>query len=75
VDESVSPRRGVNQWLADWRNEQGDVVSYGLSYTAIYEGHGKPGPPENQDLHVTAFLIPAQQASAMAKQAAARGAK
>jgi hypothetical protein len=76
VDGRVSPRVGVHQWLADWRNREGEVVSYALRYSsAADDPTRKPPPPSNSDLHVTAFLIPAQQAKAMAARAKRVGGK
>jgi hypothetical protein len=76
VDGRVSPHVGVHQWLGDWRNQEGDVVSYALRYSsAADDPTRKPPPPNNSDLHVTAFLIPAHQAKAMAAQAKRVGGK
>jgi hypothetical protein len=76
VDARVSPRVGVHQWLGYWRNRVGDVVSYALQYSSAADDPvRKPPLPTNSDLHVTAFLIPAQQAKAMAAEAARVGGK
>jgi len=70
VDGRVSPRIGVHQWLGYWQNREGDVVSYTLQYSsAADDPTRKPPLPDNSDLHVTAFLIPMQQAKAMAAEA------
>ena len=74
VDASVSPRVGVHQWLGDWHNLEGDVVSYALRYSsAADDPTRKPPVPNNSDLHVTAFLIPVKQAKAMAAEAKRMG--
>jgi hypothetical protein len=76
VDGRGSPHLGVHQWIADWRNRDGDVVSYVLEYSSALQGDAsKAPPPSNSDLHVTAFLIPAKDAKAMAEQAKRMGAK
>jgi hypothetical protein len=76
IDGRGSPRLGVHQWMADWRNRDGDVVSYALEYSSVLQDRAsKPPPPSNSDLHVTAFMIPAQEANAMAAQAKRMGAK
>ncbi len=52
------------------------MVSYALEYSsAMQDEASKPPPPSNSDLHVTAFIIPAQEAKAMAAQAKRMGAK
>jgi hypothetical protein len=70
IDSRVSPQMVVHQWLGDWRNQQGDVVSYALRYSSVaVDPFGRQPTPSNPDLHVTAFLIPAVQAEAMAARA------
>jgi len=70
VDARVSPHVGVHQWLGDWRNAEGDVVSYALQYSSVADDRAsEQPPPSSSDLHVTAFLVPADQAKAMAAQA------
>ena len=76
VDETVSPRVAMHQWLADWRNQKGDVVSYALRYSSLAGDATRNLPtPTNPSLHVTAFLIPAAQAQAMAAEARKLGGK
>ena len=68
-DVRVSPHLAVHQWLGDWHNREGDVVSYALRYSSAADDPSrKPPPPSNSDLHVTAFLIPVGQAKAMAAE-------
>jgi len=75
LDGRASPPVGVHQWLGQWRNNQGDVVSYALRYSsAAGDPTYKPPLPTNSDLRVTAFLIPAGQAEAMAAAAKRIGA-
>ena len=76
IDSSVSPPVAVHQWLGDWRRQNGDVVSYALRYSQTANGTTREPPlPGTPDLHVTAFLIPAAQAQAMAAEARKLGGK
>ena len=72
VDARQTPHIAVHQWLGDWRNQKGDVVSYGLRYTTrAADSPNAPSVPDNAALHVTAFLIPAAQAEQMTARAKA----
>jgi hypothetical protein len=72
VDARKAPHVGVHQWLGDWRNQKGDIVSYGLRYTtSVADSLNAPPVPGNSALHVTAFLIPADQAEKMTARAKA----
>ena len=70
IDGQVSPPADVHLWLSAWRNQNGDVVQYSLRYMSAADRQGQePLPPQNSDLYVNAFLIPASQAKTMAAEA------
>jgi hypothetical protein len=69
-DSTVSPPARVHQWMADWRNEAGDIVRYELRYTSPTKlGAGPLTAPENSHLRVVGALIPAPVASALVSAA------
>jgi hypothetical protein len=72
-DATVSPRAGVHQWLADWRNDSGDVVVYALRYSApAGEAWREVPSPATAVLEVSASLIPAELAKALVAGATAQ---
>ncbi len=72
-DTRTQPFMGVHQWLADWQNGSGDVVSYSLRYTSpVQDALHKVAPPTNDDLEVTELLIPAAMAKSMRDDAVQR---
>src|SRR5262249_6987910 len=76
IDRRVSPPIAVHQWLGDWQRQNGDVVSYALRYSQVTTDTTREAPPPGTpDLHVSAFLIPAAQAQAMAAEARRLGGK
>jgi hypothetical protein len=61
-DSTASPTTTVNQWMAQWQNPKGDLVSYTLEYR--YPADGKL---ELNNLRVIAIFIPAALAEKMPK--------
>jgi len=59
-DISVKPEREIHQWLANWENEKGEVITYGLIYQ--YE-RGKAKDLDN--LEVIVIFAPAKIAKQM----------
>jgi hypothetical protein len=73
VDSRKSPHVAVHQWLGQWRNQKGDVVSYALRYTTpVADNVMSAPPPGNSNLHVTAFLLPGPLAEQMPERARAK---
>jgi len=63
-DATKKPRQTVHQWLADWENQTGEVVTYGFRYQ--YES----GKTEDlRHLTVIAIFIPAPLAKQTREQA------
>lgn len=72
-DTRTEPSVGVHQWLADWQNRSGDVVSYSRRYTSpVQDTRHEVAPPTNDNLEVTEMLIPATMAKAMQDNAVQR---
>ncbi len=58
-----NPPQTIHQWLANWENQDGDVMSYGFIYQ--YDSHGKQ---DLKDMTVIAIFVPAQIAKEMRKK-------
>jgi hypothetical protein len=67
------PFMGVHQWIGDWQNMSGDVVTYSLRYASpVQDTQHKVAPPTNDNLEVTEMLIPATMAKSMQDDAVQR---
>lgn len=59
-DGTRSPTKRVHQWLAQWKDAEGNVVWYALRYeSTLPQGNVYPAGPDNANLHVTAVWEPA----------------
>jgi len=69
-DERRKPATHVHQWLAQWRDSRGNVVSYTLRYDSkIKPGDIDLSPPDNSNLSVTAVWVPERVAKQMMSSA------
>jgi hypothetical protein len=59
-DATVTPVRHVHQWMAQWKDESGCIVDYGLTYS-----YPESGPQDLQSLWVNAGWYPAEGVKAM----------
>jgi hypothetical protein len=72
-DTRTRPFMGVHQWIGDWQNMSGDVVTYSLRYASpVQDTQHKVAPPTNDNLEVTEMLIPAAMAKSMQDDAVQR---
>lgn len=60
TDATRSPERRVHQWLAQWENDQQDIVCYGLRYE-----YPQDETPNLKSLHVHGIFVPAPLAKEM----------
>lgn len=73
IDARKPERKAVHQWMGQWRNKTGEIVSYSLSYNseAPADEFARIPDPSNSELDVNAELIPATIAAKIQKWAAA----
>jgi hypothetical protein len=65
-DGTKTPPTRVHQWSAQWRDSQGNIVFYELRYDlALNSGGGRLGPPDNDNVRITAVWIPTSAAQRM----------
>jgi hypothetical protein len=38
IDGTINPNQTVHQWIADWSNDSGDIVTYGFRYSYPEKG-------------------------------------
>jgi hypothetical protein len=69
LDGTKSPTKRVHAWTAQWRDAQGNVVFYGLSYDSAVTGSDDPSPPDNDKLRVAAAWYPKAAADRLMKWA------
>ena len=59
VDGTVTPNRRVHQWIADWQNEQGDIVFFEFRYDSRFDPSRRiDKPPDNPRVRVTGVYYP-----------------
>jgi hypothetical protein len=64
IDGSETPHKFDHSWIADWKNDAGDIVRYSF----LYESHCTGSPchtpdrlPDNSRLHISAIWVSAAQ--------------
>jgi hypothetical protein len=57
LDSTVQPTAVIHQWMADWTNDQGDIVRFALRYT-----FPRGGKEDLTKLHVFGILLPSKVA-------------
>jgi hypothetical protein len=69
INGTENPEREVHAWSSNWKNQNGDVISYSFKYS--YPVHKKPEfliLNELFDLDVVAVFVPSDLANSIMKQ-------
>jgi hypothetical protein len=59
-EATATPQQRVYQWMAQWKNDKHDVVSYVLQYSYAKEDVSKEPEHHMRTLHVRAMYLPAR---------------
>jgi hypothetical protein len=65
IDGIRQPNETVQQWLADWQNNKGDIVRYGLVYRSPFNGPQQMDTLQVMEIYVPAKLAKAQRESVL----------
>lgn len=69
VDKTKTPNTIVHVWSAEWRDDDGNLVTYGLRYdSSVPPGATTRATPDNRKLRVSAAFLPTAVVSATRKQ-------
>lgn len=60
-----NPNTVIHSWSAQWQDQNGNVVDYGLVYESPQKSADTLARPDNSELQVTALWFPRETVEAM----------